>query len=108
MLMGAAPKDYDVCTNAKPEQMLKVFGGFSVYETGLKHGTLTVRSGETFVEVTTYRIDGDYSDNRRPDSVVFVGELREDLTRRDFNHQSPSCSLRKPSASPKSYSTSIE
>jgi tRNA nucleotidyltransferase (CCA-adding enzyme) len=84
MLLGAAPKDYDVCTNAKPEQMLAVFKGFSVYETGLKHGTLTIRSGDTFVEATTYRIDGDYSDNRRPDSVTFVSNLKEDLARRDF------------------------
>jgi tRNA nucleotidyltransferase (CCA-adding enzyme) len=91
MLLGAAPKDYDLCTNAKPEQMLKVFGDFSVYETGLKHGTLTVRSGGTFVEVTTYRIDGDYSDNRRPDNVVFVGELREDLARRDFTMNAMAC-----------------
>jgi tRNA nucleotidyltransferase (CCA-adding enzyme) len=84
VLLGAEPKDYDVCTNAKPEQMLEVFSGFSVYETGLKHGTLTVKSGELFIEVTTYRVDGDYSDNRRPDSVTFVDNLKEDLTRRDF------------------------
>jgi tRNA nucleotidyltransferase (CCA-adding enzyme) len=91
MLLGKAPKDYDICTDATPEQMCGVFAGFSVYETGLRHGTLTVRSGDAFVEVTTYRIDGDYSDNRRPDSVVFVRSLREDLARRDFTMNALAC-----------------
>lgn len=84
MLLGAAPGDYDVCTNAKPEQTRAVFAGFPVYETGVSHGTLTVGSGDLFIEVTTYRADGDYSDRRRPDSVTFVSGLREDLARRDF------------------------
>ena len=92
LLLGFLPKDYDVCTNANPEQMLSVFSGFSVYETGLKHGTLTVKSGEMFIEVTTYRIDGDYGDNRHPDNVKFVGELKEDLARRDFTMNAMACS----------------
>jgi len=76
--------DYDVCTNAKPEEMLKVFKNFRTIETGLKHGTLTVAIGGENYEVTTFRVDGDYSDNRHPDSVEFVNDIRLDLSRRDF------------------------
>jgi tRNA nucleotidyltransferase (CCA-adding enzyme) len=91
MLLGFSPKDYDICTNANPVQMLSAFSGFPVYETGIKHGTLTVGSGEMFFEVTTYRIDGDYSDNRHPDTVKFAGKLQEDLARRDFTINAMAC-----------------
>lgn len=64
--------------------MLKVFRGKKVIETGLKHGTITVIENDMAIEVTTYRIDGDYSDNRRPDNVTFTKNLVEDLRRRDF------------------------
>jgi tRNA nucleotidyltransferase (CCA-adding enzyme) len=83
-LLGEEPKDYDVATNALPEQMKAVFSDFRLVETGIRHGTLTVLSGRTPVECTTYRIDGTYSDNRRPDSVAFTSSLHEDLSRRDF------------------------
>ena len=76
--------DWDVCTSATPSEMLKVFRGKKVIETGLKHGTITVIENDMAIEVTTYRIDGDYSDNRRPDNVTFTKNLVEDLRRRDF------------------------
>lgn len=76
--------DWDLCTNAKPEEMLKVFKDFHTIETGLKHGTLTVAIGGENYEVTTFRVDGDYSDNRHPDSVEFVNDIVSDLARRDF------------------------
>ena len=83
-LLGRGPKDWDVCTSALPEQTLEIFKESRVVETGLKHGTVTIMAGDEPIEVTTYRIDGDYSDNRRPDKVEFTASLREDLSRRDF------------------------
>ena len=83
-LMGRAPGDYDVTTAARPDDMLRVFSDCRVVETGLKHGTLTVVLDGMNVEVTTYRIDGTYSDGRRPDSVAFSDRLADDLCRRDF------------------------
>ena len=68
-LMGRCPKDWDVCTNALPEEVLRVFKRFHVIKTGLQHGTVTVRGEGGNVEVTTYRVDGAYHDHRRPDSV---------------------------------------
>lgn len=78
--------DYDITTNALPEQVIELFEakGFSVCPTGLKHGTVTIINGCYNIEVTTYRTDGKYSDNRRPDNVEFVRNLEEDLARRDF------------------------
>lgn len=83
-LMGRPPKDYDIATNCKPEQMLEVFKDFRVIETGIKHGTITLVINERNYEVTTFRVDGNYSDNRRPDSVEFVNDIEDDLSRRDF------------------------
>ena len=82
--MGKTPHDYDVTTNAKPHEMQKVFENYRVIETGLKHGTLTVVSDGECVEITTYRIDGDYLDARHPESVSFTRNLADDLARRDF------------------------
>lgn len=83
-LMGRIPHDWDICTSATPEQMLEIFKNYKIIETGLKHGTVTiVIDGEQY-ECTTYRIDGTYSDNRRPDNVTFTNDLIEDLRRRDF------------------------
>ena len=82
--LGAEPKDWDVCTPALPEQTMKCFDGLHIIKTGLRHGTITlVLNGNPF-EITTYRVDGTYSDNRHPDSVEFVKDLKEDLSRRDF------------------------
>lgn len=83
-ILGREPHDWDICTSATPEQMIKVFKGRRVIETGLQHGTITVVVDKIPYEITTYRIDGDYSDNRRPDSVTFTDNLIEDLKRRDF------------------------
>ena len=84
LLMGGAPKDWDVTTDATPEEVKMAFGGFKTVETGLKHGTLTVLIEGAPLEITTYRVDGDYEDNRRPASVTFTKNLREDAARRDF------------------------
>lgn len=76
--------DWDICTSATPDEMLEIFKDERVIETGLQHGTVTiVMNGEPY-EVTTFRIDGVYSDNRRPDNVTFTSDLIEDLRRRDF------------------------
>ncbi len=83
-LLGREPKDWDVCTNALPDEVLRVFKRFHVIKTGLKHGTVTVMVNREPVEVTTYRIDGEYTDNRHPDAVLFVSRLESDLARRDF------------------------
>lgn len=83
-LLGKAPKDWDVCTNALPQQMQQVFADCHVIETGLQHGTLTVMYQHEPYEVTTFRVDGEYTDHRHPDEVIFVTEVKDDLSRRDF------------------------
>ena len=83
-ILGRTPNDWDICTSATPKQMLKVFSRFRVIETGISHGTVTVLCDAEPYEITTFRIDGSYSDNRRPDFVSFTSELEEDLLRRDF------------------------
>ena len=83
-ILGRTPHDYDICTSATPSEMLEIFKDRKIIETGLQHGTVTVVvNGEPY-EITTYRIDGIYSDNRRPDAVTFTDKLVEDLRRRDF------------------------
>lgn len=83
-IIGRTPKDWDICTSATPSEMLDIFKDKKVIETGLQHGTLTVIVNSEPYEITTYRIDGDYSDSRRPDTVTFTDNLIEDLKRRDF------------------------
>lgn len=83
-ILGLAPHDWDICTSATPDQMLECFKDFRVIETGLKHGTITVMVDVEPFEVTTYRIDGEYSDNRHPDEVIFVTDIKKDLSRRDI------------------------
>ncbi len=83
-IMGRAVNDYDITTNALPEQMKEVFKGFKTILTGEKHGTVTVVSEGENIEVTTYRIDGEYEDARHPESVYFTPCVKEDLARRDF------------------------
>lgn len=90
-LLGIRPNDWDLTTNATPEQVKAVFARSRVIETGIKHGTVTVLKGGTPYEITTYRKDGAYSDHRRPDSVDFVGDLSEDLMRRDFTVNAMAC-----------------
>jgi tRNA nucleotidyltransferase (CCA-adding enzyme) len=81
-IRGVAPHDYDITTNALPEKIQELFE--KTIPTGIKHGTITVLIDGNSYEVTTYRIDGDYIDNRRPESVEFVSDIKEDLSRRDF------------------------
>ena len=76
--------DWDITTSALPEETEAVFSGCRVIETGMKHGTVTVLSDGEPLEITTYRVDGGYSDHRHPDEVRFTRSLREDLRRRDF------------------------
>ena len=83
-LMGFTPHDFDVTTSALPEETEQVFSGMRIIETGLKHGTVTVLTDNMPVEITTYRVDGEYLDSRRPESVSFTRSLREDIARRDF------------------------
>ena len=83
-LLGLTPHDWDICTSALPDQMQAVFSDLHTVETGLKHGTLTVIVDHVPYEVTTFRVDGDYTDHRHPDSVCFVDDLTKDLARRDF------------------------
>ena len=83
-VMGAVPHDYDIATNARPDETKKCFEGFRLIETGIKHGTVTVVSGGSNIEITTYRVDGCYKDHRRPESVSFADGIADDLSRRDF------------------------
>ncbi len=82
MLLNKRPDDWDITTSAKPGQVKSLFG--RTFDTGIRHGTVSVLMGGDIFEVTTYRVDGDYGDHRHPESVTFTGNLREDLLRRDF------------------------
>lgn len=81
-ILKKKPKDWDITTKAKPDEVIKSFD--KVILTGLKHGTVTVIINKEGYEVTTYRTDGEYEDNRHPKEVQFVSSLKEDLARRDF------------------------
>lgn len=81
-LLNVNPTDYDVTTNCPPERIIELFD--KTIPTGIKHGTVTVIINSVPTEVTTYRIDGDYTDSRSPDSVEFTDDLSLDLSRRDF------------------------
>ncbi|MBO5913132.1 MAG: polynucleotide adenylyltransferase, partial [Clostridia bacterium] len=82
-LMGKTPFDYDITTNAKPEDVINLFP--KTVPTGLQHGTVTVVTDGGNVEITTYRADGEYLDHRSPVSVTFVNTVDADLSRRDFS-----------------------
>src|SRR5882762_2861680 len=82
ILCGRTPEDFDVATDALPDEVAKLFP--RVVPTGILHGTVTVLSGEHKVEVTTFRGEGPYLDGRRPSSVTFLGDIEGDLARRDF------------------------
>ncbi len=82
--LGLEPQDYDLCTNARPDEIRRVFAGFRQILAGEKHGTVTVMMASEPVEITTFRTEGDYTDSRHPQWVAFVPEVEEDLARRDF------------------------
>ena len=83
-LLGKTPNDWDITTSAKPEDMKSVFAEFRCIDTGIKHGTVTVVIDGEPLEITTFRLDGEYEDNRHPKSVTFTSDLGADLGRRDF------------------------
>lgn len=84
ILLGKLPQDWDVATGARPEQVKACFEGYPVLETGIRHGTVTLLLDHVPYEITTFRKEGAYADHRRPKEVAFIGELEEDLKRRDF------------------------
>ncbi len=81
---GITPNDWDICTNAEPEQVKSCFTEYNTFDSGIKHGTISVVIGKEIYEITTYRIDGEYADNRHPKSVIFTNDITKDLARRDF------------------------
>ncbi|EQC1535517.1 CCA tRNA nucleotidyltransferase [Clostridium botulinum] len=85
-LLNKIPNDWDITTNAKPQDVIEIFEnlGYKIIPTGLKHGTVTVVINNENYEITTYRIDGAYDDNRHPKEVTFTNDLKEDLSRRDL------------------------
>ena len=83
-LLGRKPQDYDLCTDATPEEIAKVFSRYELVRNGEKHGTIGVIMGGTLYEITTFRTEGGYQDNRHPDWVRFVRDVEDDLARRDF------------------------
>lgn len=83
-LLGIQPHDYDLCTDATPDQIARVFDRFRLVRSGEKHGTVGVITQDGVIEITTFRAEGDYRDGRHPAWVRFVDSLTEDLSRRDF------------------------
>lgn len=90
-LLGLTPKDYDITTSARPEETKAVFSDCRTIDTGVQHGTVTVVFDGDPLEITTYRVDGAYSDARHPDGVTFTRSLREDAARRDFTMNAMAC-----------------
>ena len=82
--LGRTPNDYDICTNALPDETREVFRDYEMFLAGLKHGTVSVLSQGNVIEITTFRTEGEYLDSRHPQWVAFVPDIREDLARRDF------------------------
>lgn len=82
--MGLTPHDYDMCTSALPDEIEAVFAHRKMFLAGKKHGTISIVTDDDVVEITTFRTEGDYRDNRHPDWVEFVPEIEKDLARRDF------------------------
>lgn len=83
-LLGVTPNDWDLCTSATPTEIMDIFKGFKIVPSGIEFGTVTILIESSPYEITTYRVDGNYGDNRRPDGVNFTKSLAEDLSRRDF------------------------
>lgn len=83
-IMGKEPNDWDITTSALPSEVKTVFENERLIETGVSHGTVTLILNNSPYEITTYRVDGNYTDSRHPESVTFTRSLKEDLKRRDF------------------------
>ena len=84
MLLSKTPNDFDLASSAEPQRVCEIFSDMRVIKTGLSHGTVTVLSSGLPIEITTFRVDGEYLDMRRPESVVFTRRIEDDLSRRDF------------------------
>lgn len=84
MLLGIKPCDYDIATSAKPEEVENIFKGYILSDIGRKYGTIVVRINKYDVEITTFRLEGSYEENRKPCNVVFTDRIEDDLLRRDF------------------------
>ncbi len=83
-LMGNPVHDIDIACGAAPERIREIFKGYKIIEYGIKHGTVTLMMGGMPYEITAFRVDGKYSDGRRPDDITFTPNLEDDLSRRDF------------------------
>lgn len=83
-ILGSTPYDWDLCTSAKPQEIMELFRGERMYTAGVQHGTVGLLYEKQCFEITTFRIDGDYTDNRHPDTVCFTNQIDTDLSRRDF------------------------
>ena len=83
-ILGITPNDYDITTNAKPEEIIDIFKDFKIIDNGIKHGTVGIIIEKEVYEITTYRIEGEYENNRRPKNVEFALDIEDDLKRRDF------------------------
>lgn len=83
-ILGKSPSDWDITTSALPEDIIRIFGSCRTIPTGIRHGTVTLVTPNGNVEITTFRIDGSYTDNRHPQSVTFSQNITDDLSRRDF------------------------
>lgn len=84
LLLGKIPFDYDITTSAKPEKIIEIFKDYKLITLSKKYGTITLIVNNKSYEITTYRIDGDYINNRRPEKIVYTNNLYNDLSRRDF------------------------
>ncbi len=107
-LLGLIPQDYDICTSALPEQTEAVFAGHKLTLAGKQHGTVAVVLGEDVVEITTFRTEGAYLDNRHPDWVKFVPDVEADLARRDFTVNAMAWSPKRGLADPFSGQTDLK
>ena len=83
-ILNLTPNDYDITTNAKPKEIMNIFKDYKIIDTGIKHGTVSIILNNNIYEITTYRIEGEYENNRRPKNVEFTSNIFEDLRRRDF------------------------
>ena len=83
-ILNLIPSDYDITTNAKPKEIMNIFKDYKIIDTGIKHGTVSIILNNNIYEITTYRIEGEYENNRRPKFVEFTSNIEEDLRRRDF------------------------
>jgi len=83
-ILNLIPNDYDITTNATPNKIIDIFKDYKIIDNGIKHGTVAIIINDNIYEITTYRIEGEYENNRRPKTVEFTSNIEEDLRRRDF------------------------